>query len=332
LSWGHSGDSSAGETTVLYMHRLVQEVIQKSFAGDLRWLTCCLDLVYKVIDWLGRDGLELKNTFELESFHTIKIAEKAYDVFANDNKKLENIAKLYFYNGVVNAKLLFMDAGLSCLEKCIQIFEKICDEENCSVSKNNLLFSYMNKGYILFALLKYHEAVKFFDKSIQLGEQLKADSKLDDECILAKAYMGKGCAYERMKLYNQALSSINKSIDIYERLYKTGCLSDENDLALIYINRAVTYDSMTKYDAAFTDGNKAKEILEKLNNEGKSINNDILAKVNSVIAVTTSKVALKKDEEYLSNIGNAIYNQNRLNSELNYWKKRRNNGGKNNEK
>jgi len=326
LSWGRDSNTSTDETTVLYMHRLLQEVVQKSFGDNSNWLAYCLDLICNAVDWIGIDGLKLKKAFELESPHTIRIADKSYEIFERNNEKLEKVVKIYLYNSAVNADLLFIDAGLSYIEKCIQILERLCIEENSIDVKNYLLSSYLTKGNIFYSLLKYPKVVEFLNKSIQLGEQLKKNKELNDEFLLAHAYRNRGSAYECMKLHAEALTDMNISIDRYKCLYSAGLLCDENELAIAYMNRAIIYQSMAKYDESLLDANKAKGILEKIKEEEKAVYENTMAKVISTISITNSKIAFEKNKKDLSNTGLEKYNHNTLNSNLNYWKKQRNKG------
>jgi len=317
LSWGRNDNTSADETTVLYMHRLLQEVVQKSFGEDSNWLAYCLDLTCKVVDWVGKDGWEIKNAFELESSHTIKIADKSFEVFANNNRKLKNVTQLYFYNSVVDAKLLLFDTGLSYIEKCIGILERICIEENSIENKNNLFFYYINKGFFHASSLEYQKAIMDYDKSIKLGKDLKTDGCLADESILALAFMNRGIAYRYIKQYDKALLDENRSIEIYECLYISGILDDENAMALAYMNRGATYGALMKNNESLLDINKSIEIWEKMKNEGKKVNENQLAKAYVNRGVSISKVMLEKNKGSLSNDLAAIYNRKSTKAILN---------------
>jgi hypothetical protein len=76
LTPGRNVSTSADEKRVLDMHRLLQEVVQKSFGEDSGWLGYGLDLMRKVIDWKVDDKDSI-TSFKLESPHAIAVAEKS---------------------------------------------------------------------------------------------------------------------------------------------------------------------------------------------------------------------------------------------------------------
>ncbi len=314
---------SGDEKRLLYMHRLVQEVVQENFGEDSSWLAHCLNLIDKIFNWKTKDK-ELMNSFKWESPHAIIVAEKSYKVFTEDNKKLYNIANIYFGLSLVYAKMLYLDSAKSYSDRCIEITERFYKES--AIAGNNLFMVYSNRGLIYNNLIKYDEAIKDFDKSIAIGEQLRLDDNLCYESELAMAYMNRGIAYHCLKLYEIALSDKNKSVEIYERLRKDGLLDDENKLALAYMNRGATYEAIEKYKEALSDSDTCIEIWEKLKREEKAIDENQFAIVRMNRNITSSKVVLEKNKEHLSNEGAAIYNRNASAALLNYRKKQ-NNGG-----
>jgi len=308
------------EKRLLYMHRLVQEVVQENLGKDSSWLAYCLNLMYKIFNWKTKDK-ELMNSFKLESPHAIIVAEKSYKTFTEDDEKLDNIANIYFGLSLIYAKMLYLDSAKSYSDKCIEITERFYKES--AIAGNNLFMVYSNRGLIYNNLIKYDEAIKDFDKSIAIGEQLRLDDNSYYESELAMAYMNRGIAYHGLKLYDIALSNKNKSIEIYEHLRKDNFLDDENKLALAYMNRGATYEAIEKYNEALSDSDTCIEILERLKSEEKAIDENLFAQACANRVITKSKMVHEKNEKHLSNEGAAIYYRNASAAQLNYCKQQR---------
>jgi len=304
------------EKRLFYMHRLLQEVVQENLKEDSSWLAHCLNLICNVFNWDVRDK-ELMNSFKWESPHAVTVAEKSYKVFTEDNEKLYNIAHIYFGLSLIHTKMLYLDSAKSYSDRCIEITERFSNES--AIAGNDLFMAYSNRGNIYTSLIKYNEAIKDYDKSIAIGEQLRTEGKL--YCELAMVYMNRGIAYHGLESYEKALSDKDKSIEIYERLYKDGRLDDENKLALAYMNRGVTYEAIKKYNEALSDSDTCIGIWKRLKSEEKEIdeNQFSLARVNR--EVTKSRMANEKNEERLSDEGAAIYNSNTSTALLNFRKK-----------
>ena len=309
------------EKRLLYIHRLVQEVVQKSFGEDSSWLAYCLDLIKRTFNWQSGDK-GLKDTFRTESPHVIKVAEKAYKVFAEDHEKLEAVSGIFYGSSIIHGKMLYLDAAKSYSDRCIGLFERFYGETK--IAGNNLFMAYMNRGSIYTLMLAYDKAVADFDRSIAIGEQLQIDGILHFRSELASAYMKRGIAYEYMKLHDKALSDKNRSIEMSERLYRADLLYDGNELALAYINRAVTHESMMKYDESLSDINKGIEIWEKLKNEGKAVNENDLANAyinRSIVGTKTTFEKNKGEDLRKANEGAEKYNRSSSAALLNYRKK-----------
>jgi len=298
------------EKGMLYMHRLLQEVVQKNIGSETKWLEYGLQLLSKIADWDEDDKISMCS-FNIESPHANTIAEKSYVVFKDDSTKLiDDVSHIFFATGRINRILLYLELALSQFTKCIEILERFCNDNNQEENKNRLLMAYINRGQIYNNMIIYDKAIEDFNKSIAIGKQLRIENMFILENQLALAYMDRGISYFYKKLYDRALLDNNKSIEIYEYLNKSDSSSDENELALAYINRGVTYESISKYNEALSDYNKGIAIWEKIKNEGKAVNESELAKAYMNRSTTNAKVVVEKNKERLSNDGKVIYNRN----------------------
>jgi len=314
------------EKRVLYMHRLLQEVVQKSFGTDFGWLVYCLDLMYNIIDWKEHIK-ESMNSFKQEALHAITVAEKSAIIFKNDYERIDNATEIFCIVSKFYSKLSYLELSLSCINNGIEIIERICLKENSAY--NNLVMAYTHRGLIYNLMAAYDKAIEDHSRSIATGEDLLAKKELVFEDILAIAYMNRGISYENLKKYDKALSDKNKAIEIFERVCKERKLNDENNLALSYMNRGTTYESMTKYDVSLTDFNKSIEIWERMKSEGKIINENNLAIAYTNKNITSAKVLVEKNKGSLSKGSEATYNKTATIAQLNYRKKQLS-GGKNN--
>jgi len=313
------------EKRQLYMHRLLQEVVQKDFGTDYRWLVHCLDLMHDIIEWKEHIK-ESVDSFKQEASHAISVAEKSSAVFSENYEKINNVAKIFLVVSRFYAKLSYLSLSLSCINKGIEIIEQICLKEHSAY--NNLIPAYSHRGIVYNLMADYDKAIEEHSKSIDIGKNLLAKNELIFEDALAITYMNRGISYENLKKHDNALQDKNIAIDMLERLHKEGKLNNENDLALVYMNRAATYEAMEKYKESLADYTKSIEIWEQMKREGKIINESDLAMVYANKGITNSKVFVEKNGDSLSKAGKATYNKMAAMAQLNYRKKQLNGGKK----
>jgi tetratricopeptide (TPR) repeat protein len=326
-------NSDNGNYKKISMHRLLQDVVQKTIGKDTRWIDYCLGVIYNIVDWEKINDKNVANFFKLELPHAIKIAEKSYEIFNEDNEKLNNIAQIFFGLSIIYAKMLYLDSAESYSDKSIEIFERLyskmantANDQFTTYSKfvaNNLFMAYSNRGLIYNDKIEYTKAIKDYDQCIAIGEQLRIENNLHRENELAIAYMNRGITNHYLELYDESLSDKNKSIEIYVCLRNAGLPVDENGLALVYMNRGATYEKIKRYNEALSDIDKCIEILEKLKRNGTAIEESRLVQAYTNRAVTKSKILMGKNEKRLSNEGAVIYNRNSSIALLNYRKKQK---------
>jgi len=317
------------EKRVLYMHRLLQEVVQKSFGTDYRWLSHCLSLTNNITDWKDNNK-ESIDSFKHEAPHVTAVAKKSAVIFNEDDEKIENAAITFYLTGIFYGKLSYLDLSISCVNSHIDITERLCAEKrpalNIKCLTNNLFMAYMNRGYAHNLNASYIKAIEDLNKSIDIGERLSAKGELHFKSELATAYMNRGITYENLKKHDEALSDKNRAIEILELLYNRKSLDNENDLALAYMNRGVTFGSKAKHNESLTDYNKSIEIWERMKSEGKIISENNLALAYGNKSVISVKMMSKENSNRLSKDGGKIYTKAATNAMLNYRKKQLNGG------
>jgi len=314
-----SDESIPGEEKrLLYMHRLVQEVVQKEHRKNTRWLVYCLDLIRETFNWNVHDK-ESIDVFNIEFPHALTVAEKSQKVFVKDNEKLEKTATLFFGISAVCSMMRRLDLAKSCSDKCIEISERLYKIE--VAVGNNLFQAYNNRGIVYVAMMQYDKAIEDFDRSVEIGKQLYRDNQLLENLaeVLALAYMNKGIACEYKTFHEKALPDKNKSIEIYEHLYKTGILENENGIALAYMNRGATYEAMEKYAESLSDSKKSIEIWEKMRTAGKVIDEIGLEKARQNVGIAISK----SQSESFRQKGAAEYHRRNARNVLSDYRKQR---------
>ena len=118
LSCGREEDLLFKEKRVLSMHRLLQEVVKKSFGTDCKWLSHCLALTRNITDWKEHIK-ESIDSFKQEAQHVVTVAEKSTEVFYNDGEKIGDTTIIFFTVGLFYAKLSYLDLSMNYLNRCI---------------------------------------------------------------------------------------------------------------------------------------------------------------------------------------------------------------------
>ncbi|MCL2049564.1 MAG: toll/interleukin-1 receptor domain-containing protein [Defluviitaleaceae bacterium] len=287
------------EGRVLYIHRLLQEVVQKDFGENHKWLSAGLDMCSLLADWNPHDINSIQ-TFKTDTIHIEKIVDMSNMVFSNDNDKLRLLTSIYFKLTIMYGESFNLNTALNYGDKSIEILESLCATGNNPEDWFNLFQCYLNRESIFIETRDYKKAIVNIEKCIALGEKLRCESKFFNESVLATAYMTRGIIYEYLSLYEKALIDKNKSIEIKEHLYNENRLTDENTLALAYMNRGVTYKSMKMYRNSLDDTEKSIEIWTNMKAEGKQVDEISLAKAYLNKSIHDANRYLEKNEEQIN--------------------------------
>ncbi|CAF1996519.1 unnamed protein product, partial [Rotaria magnacalcarata] len=103
-------------------------------------------------------------------------------------------------------------------------------------------FIYHQLGVMNYHQGKYPEAVKFYEKSLEI----KRKTLPEDDASLANIYNNIALAYDNMGEYLNALDFYQKARKIKEKSMS----ADNPDLALTYNNIGAVYDNMGEYSKA----------------------------------------------------------------------------------
>jgi tetratricopeptide (TPR) repeat protein len=162
LSLGRIDSTLTDEKRVLYMHRLLQEVVRKSFGNDTAWLGYDLDLMRKTIDWKAGDRDSI-NLFKIESPHAIAIAEKSLNVYKKDKKRLDNVAWVLNSIGDIDNDLGEYQKALNNHNRAMELWTKIYGKKH-----SNTATIYNSIGRVHYNLSEYTKALDYYNKAIQI--------------------------------------------------------------------------------------------------------------------------------------------------------------------
>lgn len=111
------------------------------------------------------------------------------------------------------------------------------DSKNSSQPKDE--WAYFNQGTANGRIGNYKQAIKYFNKAIELNPELQ------------RAYYNRAVAYEKLGNYDEAFKDFNKAIELNPQL------------AMFYRGRGFAYAEIGNYDQAINDYNTAIELEPK---------------------------------------------------------------------
>jgi len=134
-----------------------------------------------------------------------------------------------------------------------QLYELLMREANEQTEK---AYIWHSLGYIFYGQGNYEEAVKYYQKSIEIRREYFSADHLD----LTTSYNGLGKALEYMGKYSEALDYYKKSLEI-----RTKCLSTaDTGLAVCYHNMGGIHEIMGEYLKALEYYEKSLEIRKNI--------------------------------------------------------------------
>jgi len=254
LTLGRNNDISADEKRVLNMHRLLQEVVHKSFDKNNAWLGYGLDLMRKVVEWEKGDKKSI-DAFKMESPHTIVIAEKATILFS-DEEKLRKVAWLFDANGYEYHGLGDRTKAFEYFNKALSIRETINDKDHPDKA-----LSYNNIGQTYRAAGNYTKALDYYNKALTIYEKFYGEEHPD----MAAPYNNIGAVYTSRSKFGdhvKVLEYFNKALLIHKKFFG----EEHPDTATSYNNLGGYYSSLHIYKnkIALEYYKKALAIFEKV--------------------------------------------------------------------
>ena len=283
---------SSDENRVLYMHRLLQEVVQRSFAENTEWLENSLLVIAHSINWKKGEKSSVES-FKIEYPHAIAVAEKSA-VACADNEEYYEISGMVFNAvgqllsdiGSPNNALKYFSKGLNI---CLNIH---CEEHaDAATAYNNIGYiyrelgqpkialehyqkalailkniygeehphiaaSYNNIGYIHNTMGEPKTALFFYDKALEMREKINGKGHLDNISL----YSNIGTIYSRMGEMDMALDYYFQGLKIREETYGV----EHVDTAMSYNNIGAIYADSGRPQKAIEYYNKALLVYERV--------------------------------------------------------------------
>ena len=287
------------EKRVLYMHRLLQEVVQKHIDDYLGWLWNCLKLmIISGFYWRRYDKYALE-AFKTESPHALNITQMSAAAFMEHNEIFGYAGRMYNEIGMGFYVLGFRDKALqlytTALEMCEQAYgdthryiaavynnlglmyndlhqyENALENYKQALKIQNDIFdgehtdiakSYNNIGVAYCGLGNNEKALKYHNKALKMQNNLFNENNVD----IAKSYHNMGMAYSNMKKYEKAVGYYDLAVEIYNALFIDG----HPDTATAYNNIGRAYDSAGDVPKALEFYYTAATMQEKILDEEHS--------------------------------------------------------------
>ena len=251
LSCENDNTVQSDENRVFYMHRLLQEVVQRSFGKNTEWLGYALALVDNAIDWANGDKKSVE-AFKIESQHAILIAEKSAIVFARDEERLDQVVWICNEAGLVCIDLGEPDRALEYFHKALIICDNIYgDNDSDTATTNN------NIGLAYTDLNEPKKALKYYNKALSIYYRVFNNEREQPE--IASTYNNIGGVYNALGKPEKALNYYNKALSIREKILG----KEHRSTAMTYNNIGAIYKILGKPIEALKFYEKDMIICEK---------------------------------------------------------------------
>ncbi|CAF3787882.1 unnamed protein product, partial [Rotaria sp. Silwood1] len=134
-------------------------------------------------------------------------------------------------------------------DKAEQVYNMLLEQTS---NESDKAYCYNFLGMIKRGLGQYEEAIKFYEKSLEIDKIALPPNHPD----LAQSYNNIGNVYSDMGEYSKALSSYERSLEIK----KIARPPNHPDLAISYNNIGSVYDNMGEYSKALSSYERSLEI------------------------------------------------------------------------
>ena len=232
---------------LLFLHRLLQEVVRDGLGGNTEWLSCCLNMACAVFKY-EYGNKSLMNVFEQNVSHVLAIASHAEKVLGDEEaqKKTSGLYRLAGFWFVYGAKY---SKAMECFQKTSEISEKVVGKKHpeTATAYNNIAGVYDSQG-------DYAKALEWLQRALGIWERV-----LDYPAIVAThndiagVYCHQGDHARAMKCYQKALEMCDKV-----------CREEHLDTVATYSNIAGIYDCQKDYTQAMEWYRKGLGICEKV--------------------------------------------------------------------
>ena len=235
--------SSEKNNSLLFMHRLIQEVVRYYLDEDVQWLYRALDTIFNAFDFDYGD----KETFNIILPHALEIASHAEEI----KDVQEKIGQIYSLAGHGLYNLGQYPKALEWYHEALKISERILGVKHpiTAITYNNIATIYYNQG-------NYTKALTWCHKVIDIQEQILEK----DHSIIATAYNIKALVYYNLNEYIIALEWYYKALNIQKKVLG----KNHPDTAMTYNNIAAVYYNQRNYIKSLAWYREAKSIQEKI--------------------------------------------------------------------
>jgi tetratricopeptide (TPR) repeat protein len=237
------------ENRVLYMHRLLQEVVQKSISADIKWLEYCLYVFATAIRWKkgDKDAVDL---FKAEYPHAITIAETAVLVCSENEEAIKIAGMMLNAVGQLLSDVGDPNGALRYFSKGLEICVKIHGGEHIETAT-----AYNNVGYVYRDLDQANAALEHYKKALGILKNTHGD----EHPHVAASYNNIGYVYSTLSEIKTALDYYDKALAIHEKINGKG----HPDTVTLLNNIGTIYARTGKVDKAleyYYQGLKIREV------------------------------------------------------------------------
>jgi len=295
LSCENDSAIPSDENRILYMHRLLQEVVQKSVGQKTKWLEYCLFSIATAITWKkgNKNSVEI---FKIEYPHAITVAEASILACAENEEVVEIAGMVFNAVGQLLSDIGDPTGALKYFCKGLTIYLTIHGDEHPDIATayNNIgcvyrdlsqpktalenyqkaleilksiygsehphiAVSYNNIGYVYYTLGETKIALDYYDKALAIHEKINSKEHPDTVSL----YNNIGTIYARSGKVDKALEYYYRGLKVREATYGF----EHPYTAMSYNNIGVIYADAGKPQKAIDYYNKALVILEKIYGE-----------------------------------------------------------------
>ncbi|MCL1872558.1 MAG: tetratricopeptide repeat protein [Clostridiales bacterium] len=235
---------------LLSLHRLVQEVVRGRLAGDVQWISCCLDMAYAVFkyEWGNKQSMD---NFIQNAPHILEIARHTEEILSDNEEAQKKAALLYNVIGYGYFYGSQYQEALKWYQKVLAIYENVLGTEHpyIAITYNNIAAVYNNQG-------RYDEALEWHRNALTIREKV-LDKEHPD---IATTYNNIASVYNNQGKHDKALEWYQKALTILEKVLNT----EHPNTASCYCSIANVYSKQGKYAKALEWHRKALATREKV--------------------------------------------------------------------
>ena len=234
---------------LISLHRLVQEVVKNSLAGENQWILFCLDMLCSVFQRDYRNDPSIL-MFIQHIPHNQRIIQAAGEMLEKNEETLEKLAWLYHATGCGFGYSGNYEEALLWLNEALKIREKLLGQEHQDTAA-----SYNDLGWVYKRLGKPTLALEWDRKALAIRKKVLGDKHPDT----ALSYDHIATIYRSQGDYREALKLHQKALDIYELTLG----KNHTKTATTYDYLGKTYKAMGENELALEFHEKTLEIYEK---------------------------------------------------------------------